>query len=217
MQESRVNSYTPFIAQVAFDLHGITRGSRLRRHGKASVSITSSMKLLPEMYLDPNSSLVLVAISTASTDGSLCMLFDRETGQCAATRKINMDAGDRIHVGSASGMHLEQHQSLFRRLTIHPDGLPRPDSAGTGAAPIGLRGRRSFESWRSDDYGSNSNSSQYGSGTKAGTSEFGGGPGGRPPAPKGMTAVGSNFARGLTMGADDDSWMLDTNRPKKKR
>lgn len=91
------------------------------------------MKLLPELFVDPLTDLIIAGISTASAENSLTLIFDPLTGKYVGNKKLNLNEGDRVYCG-ACGLHMEQNANVFRRLTIHPEGLPRPDSAGTGVS-----------------------------------------------------------------------------------
>ncbi|KAG8977126.1 hypothetical protein FRB90_008901 [Tulasnella sp. 427] len=159
------------------------------------------MKLLPELFVDPLSDLIIAGVSTASAENSLTLIFDPLTGKYVGNKKLNLNSGDRVYCGPC-GLHMEQNANVFRRLTIHPEGLPRPDSAGTGAAPMGFGNRRSFESWRSGDASSRHNRTGSVSGHASS--------GGRSTAPKVDRNLGDSIGRAFAMGpADDESWMYN--------
>jgi len=49
------------------------------------------------------------------------LVFEAASGSFVASRKIGMDAGDRIYCG-LWGVHMERSASMFRRLKLQPDG-----------------------------------------------------------------------------------------------
>ncbi|KAG8959987.1 hypothetical protein FRC05_007135 [Tulasnella sp. 425] len=186
-------------SNIALEMRGLDRSSPLQRYGRSPISVAPSMKLLPELFVDPLSDLIIAGVSTAPAENSLTLIFDPLTGKYAGNKKLNLNAGDRVYCG-ACGLRMEQNVNVFRRLTIHPEGLPRPDSAGTGAAPIGSR--RSFESWNSGDASSRHNRTgsvggQYSSG-------------GRSTVPRVDRKLGDPIGRAFAMGsAEDESWMYN--------
>ncbi|KAG8939035.1 hypothetical protein FRC04_007121 [Tulasnella sp. 424] len=141
-------------SNIALEMRGLDRNSSLQRYGRSPISVAPSMKLLPEPFVDTLSDWIIAGVSTASAENSLTLIFDPLRGKSVGDKKLNLNAGDRVYCG-ACGLHMEQNANVFRRLTIHREGLPRRDSAGTGAAPIGSR--RSFESWSSGDASSRHN------------------------------------------------------------
>ncbi|KAG9021380.1 hypothetical protein FS837_007317, partial [Tulasnella sp. UAMH 9824] len=185
------------LLSMVHDRHGSNR------YGRSLISVAPTMKLLPELFVDPLTDLIIAGISTASAENSLTLVFDPLTGKYVGNKKLNLNEGDRVYCG-ACGLHMEQNANVFRRLTIHPEGLPRPDSAGTGAAPIGSR--RSFESWNSGDA-----SSQHGK-----TGSVGGrmSSGSRSTAPKVDRHLGDSIGRAFAMagGDNDESWVYNRSR-----
>ncbi|KAG8940495.1 hypothetical protein FRC04_005221 [Tulasnella sp. 424] len=174
-------------AFIALEMRGLDRNSPLQRYGCSPISVAPSMKLLPELFVDPLSDLIIAGVSTASAENSLTLIFDPLTGKYVGNKKLNLNAGDRVYCG-ACGLHMEQNANVFRRLTIHPEGFLRPDSAGIGAAPVGSR--RSFESWNSGDASSRHNR--------------------RSTAPKLDRNLGDSIGRAFAMGsAEDESWMYN--------
>ncbi|KAG8963456.1 hypothetical protein FRC05_004729 [Tulasnella sp. 425] len=172
---------------IALEMRGLDRNSPLQRYGCSPISVAPSMKLLPELFVDPLSDLIIAGVSTASAENSLTLIFDPLTGKYVGNKKLNLNAGDRVYCG-ACGLHMEQNANVFRRLTIHPEGFLRPDSAGIGAAPVGSR--RSFESWNSGDASSRHNR--------------------RSTAPKLDRNLGDSIGRAFAMGsAEDESWMYN--------
>ncbi|KIO30399.1 hypothetical protein M407DRAFT_153787 [Tulasnella calospora MUT 4182] len=189
-------------SNITLEMRGLDRTSSLQRFGRSPISVAPSMKLLPELFVDPLSDLIIAGISTASAENSLTLIFDPLTGKYVGNKKLNLNDGDRVYCG-ACGLHMEQNANVFRRLTIHPEGLPRPDSAGTGAAPIG--GRQSFESWNSGD----ASSRRRNGGSVGGRTSSGG----RSIPPKPDRNLGDSIGRAFVMGsAEDESWMYNRSR-----
>ncbi|KAG8968188.1 hypothetical protein FRC05_001665, partial [Tulasnella sp. 425] len=116
---------------IALEMRGLDRNSPLQRYGRSPISVAPSMKLLPELFADPLSDLIIAGVSTASAENSLTLIFDPLTGKYVGNKKLNLNAGDRVYCG-ACRLRMEQNANVFRRLMIHPEGLLRPDSAGTG-------------------------------------------------------------------------------------
>ncbi|KAG8944484.1 hypothetical protein FRC04_001796, partial [Tulasnella sp. 424] len=161
-------------SNIALEMRGLDCNSLLQRDGRSPISVAPSMKLLPELFVGPLSDLIIAGVSTAPAENSLTLIFDPLTGKYVGNKKLNLNAGDR--------------------------GLPRPDSAGTGAAPIGSR--LSFESWNSEDASSRHN--------RTGSVGGQGSSGGQSTVPRVDRNLGDLIGRAFAMGsAEDESWMYN--------
>ena len=205
---------------MTLDIQGLARSTKLDRTGAPkSIRLSPSMQLLPELHYNQHTSLVVAAASTMSTEGSILLVFDAVLVSLVTTRHIDMDQGDRISSGSC-GLHKEQRSSIFQRLVVHPDGLPRPDSAGTGAAPFaGSRvvlakpSRSSFETWLSDS-AEGSNSGDHRSSAITGSPSFYSRFAGKPTSPSVNKVNASSYSMAMSRGfvsapTEDESWIWE--------
>ncbi|KAG9048419.1 hypothetical protein FS837_012933 [Tulasnella sp. UAMH 9824] len=134
---------------VLLDVQGLSKSSRFQKQARANITFSDKMKLFPDIFVDEHSSLVVTAISTNATDGSLALVFEPQGGKFIASRRLFMDNGDRIFCG-VFGLHMERNASMFRRLKVYPDGLPKPDYVDAEEALFRSKSRRSSLSGQTD-------------------------------------------------------------------
>ncbi|KAG9016335.1 hypothetical protein FRB90_003266 [Tulasnella sp. 427] len=203
---------------VILDVQGLS-GSRFQKQTRANITLSESMKLFPEVFIDELSSLAVTAISTNATDGSLALVFDPQGGKFVASRRLYMDNGDRIFCGTF-GLHMERNASIFRRLKVHPNGPPNPDSIDAEEALFRSKSRRSSLSGQTDSgsapatarssrFGSHAPTSSYATSVSAHS--------GIPHPAKGKAkpkpAPTPTWGRGNFAPKDsDESWMFEKQR-----
>ncbi|KAG8918993.1 hypothetical protein FRC00_011870 [Tulasnella sp. 408] len=207
---------------VLLDVVGLSRYSRVQKQARANITLSDTMKLFPDIFVDEHSSLAVTAISNNATDGSRALIFEPQGGKFIASRRLVMDNGDRIFCG-VFGLHMERNASMFRRLKVYPDGLPNPDYVDAEEALFGSKSRRSSLSGQTDSgsapatgtssrFTSHVASSSYGTSvsahSKMGTSTSPG---------KGKGRVNSGpvptWGRGGFAPKDsDESWMFEKQR-----
>ncbi|KAG8933225.1 hypothetical protein FRC01_010376 [Tulasnella sp. 417] len=134
---------------VVLDVQDLSRYSRFQKQARANITVSDSMKLFPDIFIDEHSSLAVTAISTSATDGSLALIFEPQGGKFIASRRLLMDNGDRIFCG-VFGLHMERNASMFRRLKVYPDGPPNPDHLDAEEALFRSKSRRSSLSGQTD-------------------------------------------------------------------
>ncbi|KAG8927165.1 hypothetical protein FRC01_007902 [Tulasnella sp. 417] len=134
---------------VVLDVQDLSRYSRFQKEARANITVSDSMKLFPDIFVDEHSSLALTAISTSATDGSLALIFEPQGGKFIASRRLLMDNGDRIFCG-VFGLHMERNASMFRRLKVYPDGPQNPDHVDAEEALFRSKSRRSSLSGQTD-------------------------------------------------------------------
>ncbi|KAG8968185.1 hypothetical protein FRC05_001662 [Tulasnella sp. 425] len=133
---------------VILDVQGLSKPSRLQTQARANITLSDSMKLFPDIFVDEHS-LAVTAISTGATDGSLALVFEPQGGKFIASRRLFMDNGDRIFCG-VFGLHMERNGSMYRRLKVYPNGSPNPDYIDAEEALFRSKSQRSSLSGQTD-------------------------------------------------------------------
>ncbi|KAG8933859.1 hypothetical protein FRC00_012732 [Tulasnella sp. 408] len=131
------------------DVQGLSKYSRAQKKARANITLSDTMKLFPDIFVDEHSSLAVTAISTNATNVSLALIFEPQGGKFIASRRLFMDNGDRIFCG-VFGLHMERNASMFRRLKVYPDGPPNPDYVEAEEALFRSKSPRSSLSGQTD-------------------------------------------------------------------
>ncbi|KAG8915165.1 hypothetical protein FRC00_007062 [Tulasnella sp. 408] len=134
---------------VLLDVQGLSKHSQFQKQARANITLSDTMKLFPDIFVDEHSSLAVTAISTNATDGSLALIFEPQRGKFIASRRLSLNKGDRIFC-SVFGLHMERNASMFRRLKVYPDGPPKPDYVDAEEALFRSKSPRSSLSGHAD-------------------------------------------------------------------